>query len=76
MGSSGSCQVQLQWYRNSSKFTEALSDQNNSVINIIHINHVGERQTVRRREGKIDLLHFNKLYDTSIDYSKNKTKKS
>lgn len=57
--SSGSCQFQSQWGRSSSKFTEAISDQTKSVINIIHINHVGERETVR--DGKIGLLHFNKL---------------
>jgi len=59
--SSGSCQFQSQWGRSSSKFTEAISDQTKSVINIIHINHVGERETVRVRDRKIGLLHFNKL---------------
>lgn len=66
--SSGSCQVQLQRDRNSSKFTAVLSDQNSSVINIVPINHVGKRKTVRR-EGKAGLLPFNKLSDAFIGYN-------
>lgn len=68
--SSGSCQFQLQWGRNSSKFTGAISDQNKSVINIIHINHVGrERNCQNKRRENWSLLHFNKLYDVFRDYT-------